>query len=134
MVGACSKSQYVDLAGRTTLLSHQALVVRAPVPLLRVGSVNQLCLQILPDDSLSAFHPEWAIRRSDGVAVTVAAALLHADNSVDTISSVGYSGMDCLTIGPTIHETLHPPFAGARIWVTDSLTVSKISWASWNAW
>jgi hypothetical protein len=110
---ACWRSQIVKLAKKTTLRTHQPLIIQSPVPLRVVGSTNELCLEILPPDSLRwpPVNGEWGVRRLDGRFVEVGAALLHADNSVDTISSVGYSlgTPQCLRIGPSIHDSLRPP-------------------------
>jgi hypothetical protein len=138
ILGACSKSQTVHLTKQATFRPHQPITLGAPEPLLVVGSTNQLCLQIRPPDSLNMGPDNWefGVRRTDGVIVKVGAALLHADNSADTISSVGYSmGADhCLTIGPSIHDSLHPPFTAVRITTTDSLPVFDIRWESWTGW
>ena len=136
VAGACWQTRNVDLARTTTLLPRRPLIIRAPEPLLKAGLYNQLWLQVLPPDSLN-WRPGnwgWGVRRSDGVLVTVGAAMLHADNSSDTISSVGYSQgtNDYLTIGPSIHDSLRPPFVAVRISVTDSITVSRIIWTSWT--
>ena len=127
----------MDLAKTTTLLPHRPVTLRASQPVRIVGSINELCLQIRPPDSLNfrTHRWEWGIRRSDGVLVTVGAAMLHTDSSSDTISSGGTSmsaDHDCLTIGPSIHDSLHPPFVAVRITATDSLTVSGITWSSWT--
>ena len=137
LAGACSKSQSVELATDTTLLPNRPLVLRATHPLRVVGSINQLCLKIRFPDALNdpPSNYEWGVRRADGVLVKVGAAMLHADNSADTISSVGYSTSsieNCLTIGPSIYDSLHLPFVAVRITVTDSLRVSKVTWNSWT--
>jgi hypothetical protein len=134
LAAACSRTHTVELARQTTLLSDHPLALSAREPLVMSGSSNELCLQIIPPDSLNwnTDRWEWGVRRSDGVLVKVGAALLHADSSVDTISAVGYSGIDCLAIGPSIYDTLRPPFAGVRITVTDSLSVARITWFSWT--
>ena len=132
---SCSRSQLVNLAKTTTLLSRQPLTLRAPRSLQVVGDLNELCLQITAPDSLN--RDEWGARRSDGVLVTVGAAMLHADNSADTISEGGYSmspGEDCLAIRPAVHDTLHPPFVAVRITASDSLRVSRITWSSRKGW
>ena len=139
MVSACSKSQEIGLAGEITLLPHRPVTLRSAKPLLVVGSTNQLCLRIEPPDSLNngPENYDWGVKRSGGVLVQVSAALLHADNSSDTISSVGYtmsSSEDCLTIGPSIYDSLHPPFVAARIVATDTLHVANVSWRSYTGW
>jgi len=136
VVCGCSKSQNVELAKTVTLLPHQPVILRAPKPLQVVGSTNRLCLEILPPDSINwpPANEDWGVRRSDGVLVKLGVAMLHTDNSSDTMSAIGYSmGIDnCVTAGPSIHDSLHPPFAGVRISVTDSLTVSRVIWNSWT--
>ena len=133
---ACGRSQIVKLAEKTTLRAHQPLIIQSPVPLRVLGSTNELCLEILPPDSLRwpPVNGESGVQRSDGRFVEVGAALLHADNSADTISAAGYSlGVpECLTIGPSIHDSLRPPFVAVRITATDSLTVPRIMWHSWT--
>jgi len=132
---SCSRSQYVNLAKTTTLLPRQPLTLRAPRSLQVVGDLNELCLEITPPDSLN--RDEWGARRSDGVLVTVGAAMLHADNSADTISAGGYRmspGEDCLAIRPAVHDTLRPPFVAIRITASDSLRVSRITWSSQKGW
>ena len=132
----CSKSQTVDLTQRTTLLPNRPLTFRASRPLQVFANTNELCLEIAPPDRLN-YPPdngEWGIRRADGVLVRIGAAMLHADSSADTLSAVGYSGDDCLRIGPSIYDSLHPPFVAARITATDSVSVSSISWLSWHHW
>ena len=136
---SCSRSQYVNLAKTTTLLPRQPLTLRAPRSLQVVGDLNELCLQITPPDSINmrTLGGEWGARRSDGVLVTVGAAMLHADNSADTISAGGYRmspGEDCLAIRPAVHDTLHPPFVAVRITASDSLRVSRITWSSLKGW
>jgi hypothetical protein len=140
LCAACnSRSQTVVLANQTTLRPNTPLVLRATDLLRVIGSYNQLCIRPLPPDSLTfrTKHWEMGIRRLDGAVVTVGAALLRADNSSDTLSSDGLSmaiGDDCFTIGPSIHDSLHPPFVAARLTATDSLTFAQISWRSWTGW
>lgn len=133
---ACSRSQNVELAKTVTLRPHQALVLVAPKPLLMVGLNNRLCLEVIPPDSINwrLKDGNWGVRRSDGVLITVGIALLHSDSSSDTISAVGYDlgGHGWLTVSPSVHESVHPPFTGVRISVSDSLTVSKVKWWSWT--
>ena len=135
-LGGCSKSQTVYLATRTTLSPNHPLVLRAPRPLLLAGLSNELCLEVMPPDSVNfpAPNSEWGVRRRDGVLVKVGAALLRGDNTADTITADGYRlGVDpCLTIGPSIYDSLQPPFTGVRITTTDSVTVSRIIWHSWT--
>src|SRR5689334_20567348 len=105
VAAACSKSQTVDLIQGATLLPNHPLTLRAPKPLQVVGSTNHLCLRITPPNQLNRW--EWGVRRPDGVLVKFGATLLHADNSSDTISAVGYTMSpddNCLTIGPSIHD------------------------------
>ena len=135
-LSSCSPSQSVDLAGRTVLRPGRASTLPASTPLKMVGSINQVCLEITPPDSLNwrSENWDWGVRRSDGILVRVGASLLHADSSSDTISAVGYSmgGPNCLTIGPSMYDSLHPPFVAVRLTVTDSLSVAKIRWDSWT--
>ena len=135
-LNACSKSQTIDLTQHTTLLPNRPLTFRASRQLQVVANTNDLCLEIASPDHLNypPYNGEWGVRRADGVLVRIGAAMLHADNSADTLSAVGYSGNDCLRIGPSIHDSLHPPFVAARITATDSLNVSRISWRSWHHW
>jgi hypothetical protein len=139
MVGTCSESQSVKLAETTTLVPHQPVAFKAPEPLRVVGRISELCLQVLPPDSVNLRTQglDWGVRRSDGVLVKVGAAMVRPDSSSDTISSSGYSMSareDCLVIRPSIHDSLRPPFVAVRITVSDSLTVSKITWTSGNGW
>ena len=132
-LGGCWKSQTVYLAKRTTLSPNHPLVLKAPRPLLLAGLNNELCLEIAPPDSINFFatNAEWGVRRGDGVLVKVRAALLRSDNRADTITAEAYSD-DCLAIGPSIHDSLHPPFTAVRLTTTDSVTVSRIYWFSWT--
>jgi len=139
LAAACSPSQNVDLAGGTTLYPNRSVTLKAPKPLRVVGSTNQLCLKISPPNSLNngPDNWEWGVRRSDGVLVKVGAVMLRGDSTRDTISSVGYTmspNENCLTIGPSIYDSLHPPFVAVRITATDSLSVSSITWRSFTGW
>jgi hypothetical protein len=127
-------SQSVELSGRTSLPVRRAVVFRAPEPLKVVAARNGLCLEVLSPDSLNYPPPnnEWGIRRSDRVLVIIGAAMLQRDGGVDTLSSASYSmgTVDCLHLGPSVSDSLHPPFVGARITAGDSVAVRRIVWES----
>ncbi len=135
LVGACAKSQTVVIANVARLVPGQPVTIQAPESLLILGSLNELRIQVDAPDSLS--KDEWGIRRSDGVLIQVAAAMLRGDKTPDTMSAEGYStspGHRYLALRPSIADSLHPPFIGVRITASDSVTVSKIVWFSRSGW
>jgi hypothetical protein len=137
LVAGCTKYQSVLIARATTFRPNRPLTLTAPEPLVRVGSTNQICLEVQrPDSLLDLLTPGWGIRRSDGVIVHFGAALLHADGTADTLSSVGSStgSTDCVTLGPSVTDTLHPPFTAVRITASDSLAVAAVWWSSTTGW
>jgi hypothetical protein len=121
----------VVLAHTTTLRAHQPLTLTAPEPLRVAGSLSSLVLQVHASDSVSSIIGRpYAIRRSDGVVVQLAAALLPEDDTADTLTRTGYNGNQFLTIGPMFGDSLRPPFVASRITASDSITLDGIVWLS----